>query len=147
MVDYAAHLDADRLSPGRLNGIAERLFHEGACSALAIALNDATGWPIVAVTETDNINGGRIGMGSAMHWFVERPDGRLIDVLGAHTREEALEEFPADYEDEETGLAYARREDALEQYEASAAALIPLRTAALFVGAVLERAEESAESS
>lgn len=144
-MSYADHLDPTRLTPGLLNPIAENIFYQGACSALAIALHDATGWPIVGVSESDNVHDGRLGLGSCMHFLVERPDGKLIDVLGAHDPEEVLDSFPAEYEDEESALGYARREDVVEQYEESAASRISLRAAARFVDAVLERARPAME--
>lgn len=41
---------ASNLTPGVLDGHALRAFTHGACGALAIALHDATGWPIFTWT-------------------------------------------------------------------------------------------------
>jgi hypothetical protein len=51
----SVHIDPDLLTPGLLDGTAQHAFTTGACSALAIALHDATGWPIVAITDHHNV--------------------------------------------------------------------------------------------
>jgi hypothetical protein len=50
--------------------VVRREYVSGTCAAFAIALHDATGWPIVA------INGG-------LHVATRRPDGVLVDFVGA----------------------------------------------------------------
>lgn len=136
------HLQPHRLTPGVRDGAARTAFFHGACAALAIALHDETGWPIVAVTDHDNEYDGRMGMGgSAMHWLVRRPDGALIDFDGAHTPEEILEAYHDEADDGIAALATTTREDALERYEAQGAE-IPVSLARKFVAGVLRQAEQ-----
>lgn len=134
------HLDPTRLTPGVLDGDAVVAFRFGACGALAIALHDATGWPIVAITDHDNVFDGHLGMGSAMHWAVLRLDGKVIDVDGAHDPDELVAEYHAAADDGQAALARARRRDALEWYYEGGGKQIPLSLAATFVAAVLQRA-------
>lgn len=48
------HLSEDRLTPGVIDGAAEHAFSYGACAALAYALHEATGWPIIGITDSHN---------------------------------------------------------------------------------------------
>ena len=50
------------LTPGQINANAINIFRYGGCSALAIALYDATGWPLLAVTDAHNVHDGRAGV-------------------------------------------------------------------------------------
>jgi hypothetical protein len=54
-------------------------FTHGACFLLAKAVRDAAGWPPAAMWD---------GFGPAGHMFNVMPDGRLLDIEGAHTRNE-----------------------------------------------------------
>ena len=49
------NLDSSLLTPGVLDEYASRIFKYGACGALAIAIHDQTGWPIVAITDHHNV--------------------------------------------------------------------------------------------
>ena len=134
---------ADDLTPGVLDGYASRAFKHGACGALAIAIHDATGWPIVAITDAHNVHGGRAGGGSAMHWTVMRPDGKLVDVNGAHDPDDMVEEYNAEADDETAAMGVSTRADAVEWYVEAQGEPIPLTLAATFVDAVLEKARDS----
>ncbi|WP_331725964.1 hypothetical protein [Streptomyces sp. NBC_00470] len=82
------------VTPGHLNDAAREAFTEGQCHALALALNEATGWPITAILTADSCRQDdplcnradddhcacRIG-----HLVVTRPDGTHLDITGAHT--------------------------------------------------------------
>ncbi len=114
-------LDPRRLTPGILDGAAEHAFLYGACGALALALHQETGWPIVAITDGHNVfsasewmgwrdpdapvigpaEAPRAGGGSALHWCVFRPDGKLVDVDGAHDPEDLVDRYAADADDGE----------------------------------------------
>lgn len=151
-MSYRSHLDPQRLTPGELDGPALNIFKQGACGALAIAIHDATGWPIVAITDAHNVEDGRAGGGSALHWAVRRPDGRLVDIDGAHDPDELTEEYHGEAdEDEDTGEPRAAwgvstRADCWEWYGEAQGAPIPVDLAAKFVDAVLKKAEASPES-
>ena len=153
-------MSAFDLTPGILDGSAERAFTRGACVLLAVAVADATGWPLVKVTDAHNVfapgtatdrcgsgpelraQPGDAGSGSAMHWMVRRPDGRLVDVDGAHDPLEVIERYNPEADDEEAALGFASREDAIEESEVKGTA-IGLRLASTFVAPVLERAARS----
>ena len=61
----------------------------GDCVALALALHERTGWPIVQVVgERDGRQGFHVG--------VRMPDGRVLDGEGAHGREAWLAAYAAD---------------------------------------------------
>jgi len=67
----------------------EVAFTRGHCHALAVALHEATGWPIYEayydghLPDPDEAGG---------HFAVKCPDGRIVDVMGAYTEDE--EAFP-----------------------------------------------------
>ena len=153
-------LDPKDLTPGKLDGWAERAFTYGACAALAIAIHDAKGWALVKMTDSHNVsrrlpNGRYLDMegqpeevravvveaggGSALHWMVLRPDGRLVDVDGSHDPAEALADFEGDADNGEGALGTASREDAVEEYIDGQGEPISIKLAATFVKAVLAR--------
>lgn len=59
-------------------------FTEGDCHILAIEISKRTGWPVMSV--------------DGLHACVQMPDGRLLDVRGAHTPEEMAEMWSVDPE-------------------------------------------------
>ncbi|WP_436493407.1 hypothetical protein [Actinokineospora sp. HUAS TT18] len=63
----------------------EELFEFGHCNALALALHERTGWPIVGLVGQRH--------GEANHYLVRRPDGLLVDVRGARTEAEVLAQW------------------------------------------------------
>ncbi len=69
------------VTPGVLDERAFAAFTEGQCHALALALNEQTGWTIVGVEDEEL---------DIMHFCVRMPDGRLFDVAGAFEPEEYL---------------------------------------------------------
>ncbi|MCG8920294.1 hypothetical protein L6E12_31445 [Actinokineospora sp. PR83] len=78
----------DELLPDELlpEGFAcvEDVFDYGYCGALALALHERTGWPIVGLRGRD---------GYASHYLVRRPDGRLVDGHGARTEVAVMEQW------------------------------------------------------
>lgn len=64
---------------GKLDPAALLAFLGGHCHSLALALHERTGWPLVAF---DN------GRGECVHVCVQRPDGQIVDITGAHSPEE-----------------------------------------------------------
>jgi hypothetical protein len=135
--------DPTKLTPGVLDGYAQRAFKYGACGALAIAIHDSTGWPIYAVTDSHNVfEDGQAGGGSALHWVVRRPDGALIDVDGVHTADELADEYSGEADDGEAAVGRSSRADAWEWYGESQGEPVPVSVAAGFVDVVLRQAEE-----
>lgn len=70
------------LTLGVLDEVARFAYTHGQCHALAAALAEVTGWPVLVHT---------IGRGASRyddrfveHCLVETPDGEWVDVLGAH---------------------------------------------------------------
>lgn len=130
-------LHTDGLEAGVLDGSAKHVFTQGACVALAIALHDATGWPLVAITDHHNVFGGRMGSGSALHWTACRPDGKLVDIDGTHEPDALRTEYDAYADDGKAALGIASRDDAMEWYEAQGVP-VSLKLAATFVAPLLE---------
>lgn len=142
-VTQMSTLDPRNLTPGVLDGYAKHAFKIGACGALAIAIHDATGWPIVAITDAHNVfEDGKAGGGSALHWTVRRPDGKLIDIDGAHDADDLIEEYRWEADDDEAAAGESTRADCIEWYVEAQGEPIPIRLAATFVEAVLAQAAE-----
>lgn len=129
--------DPALLTPGVLDGYAKRAFKYGGCGALAIALHDATRWPIVAITDAHNVYDGRAGGGSALHWTVQRPDGKLIDIDGAHDSDDLVAEYAGDADDGAAAAGLSTRADVWEWYVEAQGEPIPLSIAKSFVDVVL----------
>lgn len=134
-------LNPANLTPGVLDGYALRAFKYGACGALAIAIHDATGWPIVAITDHHNVfEDGTAGGGSALHWTVRRPDKKLIDVDGAHDQDDLVEQYHDEADDHQAAAGRSTRADVVEWYIENQGEPIPVSLAGTFVDAVLEKA-------
>jgi hypothetical protein len=136
------NLDPARLTPGVLDGSALHAFKTGACGALAIALHEVTGWPIVAITDSHNVHNGKAGGGSALHWAVKRPDGKIVDVDGAHSPEDLVAEYHDDADEGLAAIGVSSRADVVEWYVESQGEPIPVKLAYAFVDAVLLKAGE-----
>lgn len=129
---------SDHLTPGVIDGAAEYVFTTGGCGAIAIALHDATGWPIVAITDHHNVHAGRAGGGSAMHWTVRHPSGMLLDVDGLHDASDLVDRYDGDADDGRAAWGTSSRADA-EEWWNEAGRKVSIELAATFVDAVLER--------
>ena len=57
-------------------------FTTGACSLLAEAVHDVTGWELACFWD---------GFRACGHAFVKMPDGRYLDITGVHTHQEMLD--------------------------------------------------------
>jgi len=132
----------DNLTPGVIDGYARRAFKYGGCGGLAIALHDAMGWPIMAVTDSHNIYGEMAGGGSALHWAVLHPCGELLDIDGLHSPEDLIAEYEGDADNGEAGVGRSTRADAWEWYGESQGEPIPISLAATFVPATLALADQ-----
>jgi hypothetical protein len=134
--------DPDTLTPGLIDGYARRAFSYGACGAFAIVLHDATGWPIVAITDAHNVYDGMAGGGSALHWTVRMPDGLLLDINGSHREDELVAEYDGDADDGKACAGIATRESAFEWYVEAQGEPISLELAATFVPAMLANVQQ-----
>lgn len=133
------HPLATRLTPGVIDGAAEYVFTTGGCGALAIALHDATGWPIYAITDHHNVHSGKAGGGSAIHWTVQHPSGRLLDIDGLHDASELVERYHGEADDGMAACGRSSRADA-EEWWTEAGRKISLELAATYVQGVLAKA-------
>jgi len=133
----------DGLTPGVIDGHAERVFTQGGCGALAIALHDGMGWPIVAITDAHNVHDGRAGGGSALHWGVQHPSLLFIDVDGMHDMDEITRSYDGDADEGKAAWGLSTRADA-EEWWNEAGRKVSLATAALFVEPVVDRFHEQA---
>jgi hypothetical protein len=83
------HAPNDRLhlvEKGRLDARAVLAFTNGHCHSLALALNVATGWPIVGLyRERDE----------CLHMVVQGDTDQLIDIGGARTADEVMRDAPS----------------------------------------------------
>lgn len=124
--------------PGVLDHAARDAFGRGACGALALALHEKTGWPLIAVTDSHNVAEGRAGGGSALHYAVRTPEGLLLDVDGLHSTESLIERFSADADEGEAAAGVTTVADIREWYVEAQGEPIPISLARTFVAAVLE---------
>ena len=67
-----------------IDAAAVRAFTGGQCHALAMALAERTGWPVIAALDDD---------GDSNHFFVTTPDGRALDITGCHDMDEFCDEW------------------------------------------------------
>lgn len=107
----------------------DNLYQCGGCRALAIALHDLTGWPLVVVSdydEHDPLDDEQRARGliaparmspAALHALVLHPDGSLIDSRGANDPAGVVEAYDGAAEYGEAVLRYAARADLLEEHE------------------------------
>lgn len=131
------------LTPGKINPIAEHLFLQGACGALALALHERLGWPIYAVTDAHNVfEDGRAGGGSALHWVVRHPQGDFVDISGLRDKDSLIEDYEDEADDAEAAIGLSTAADVTEWYIECQGAPVSIRMASEFVEPLLERIEE-----
>lgn len=105
------------LTPGVVDNSAKRIFTQGGCGALAIALHDITGWPIVAITDHHNVEDGRAGLGSALHWAVRHPSGLLLDINGYQIGRKLVRGYDDKADDGKAAIGITSREHAEEWWQ------------------------------
>lgn len=116
------------LTPGTITPAAVEAFTRGACAGLAIALHDHTGWPLIEVGHCD---------GLPLHFMVRHPDGRLIDIEGAHTDTDVYSEWEYDADDFNPTLTETARDVVMTCYLVDCGEPVPIDLASTFVPAVL----------
>lgn len=142
-----ASINADNLTPGVIDGYAKHAFKYGACGALAIALHRHTGWPIVAITDHHNVyENHQAGGGSALHWAVQTPGGKLLDIDGLHDPEELTEEYHGDADDGIAAWGISSEADAHEWYVLNQGEPIPISVAGSYITPLLETYGQPAAS-
>lgn len=118
-----------QLTPGTITPAAVEAFSHAACAGLAVALHDATAWPLIEVGHCD---------GLPLHFMVRRPDGRLVDVRGAHTDTDIRDEYEYDADDGVVTLTAAARQDVLDCYMTDCGEPVPMDLVHTFAPAVLD---------
>ncbi|MFE2832197.1 hypothetical protein ACFXI6_14285 [Streptomyces mirabilis] len=114
------------LTPGVITPAAFEAFTRGACAGLAIALHDATGWPIIEIGHCD---------GLPLHFMVRHPDGRLVDIRGVHSDADVCDEWEFEA-DEGVSLGEAARADVMHCYRYDCGEPVPMDLVRTFVPAV-----------
>lgn len=160
-------MSAYDITPGVLDASAERAFTYGACCGLAVALHDATGWPLIKVTDADSVypsgddedaldglvgrpaaergrltNVAGVGVGG-LHWLVAHPSGKLLDVDGLHDVDDVLDRYDGEGDERSQGevaLGVSGRADAIDEYVDAKGEPVALAVCATFVPSVLARA-------
>lgn len=117
-----------QLTPCRITPAAVEAFTRGACAGLAVALHDATGWPIVEVGHCD---------GLPLHFMVRHPDGRLLDIRGLHTDDAVCDEWEFDADDGVVALTRVARGAVVDCYRVDCGEPVPMDLVRTFVPAVL----------
>jgi hypothetical protein len=138
-----SYLSEDRLTPGVIDGAAEHAFSYGACAALAYALHDVTGWPIIGITDSHNVHGKTLGGGSSLHWGVEHPAGKFLDINGLRDLDEVAENYSADADEGEAAWGRGTRADIEEWYIEAQGEPISITLARTFVDPLLDRLNPS----
>lgn len=84
------------VQPGLLDHEAVHCFTNGQCHALALAIHQRTGWPLVQAgwNEADYPD----------HWLVRHPSGQLLDIVGLQSEEEVCERWGKVWEGSVTAL-------------------------------------------
>lgn len=90
-----------KVTAGVIDDNARHAFTHGACGALAVAIHDTTGWPIIAVGKCDGLD---------MHYAVRRPDGLLVDIEGAHSDDDMRDAYALWADDDVTLTPISRAE-------------------------------------
>jgi hypothetical protein len=138
-----SYLQPDHLTPGVIDGAAEHAFSTGACAALAYVMNEATGWKIIGITDSHNVFDGTLGGGSSLHWGVMRPDGKFIDIDGAHDVDDIVDRYHGEADDEEAAWGVGTRSDIHEWYVENQGEPISFQLARTFIDPLLERIKEA----
>lgn len=122
-----------QLTPGSITPAAIEAFTRGACAGLAIALHDATGWPIIEVGHCD---------GLPLHFMVRYPDGRLLDVRGLHSGSDVRDEWEYDADNGIVALTETTRDAVMDCYLIDCGEIVPMDLVRTFVPAVVALARE-----
>ena len=107
---------------------ARHAFTRGGCGALAVAIHDLTGWPIIAAGHCD---------GLVMHYLVRNPAGQLVDINGAHSDDDVCDEYEFHADNGVVTLAEASAEDAWAWWRDEELEPIPADVVRSFAVAVL----------
>lgn len=118
-----------QLTPGVITPQAVDAFVRDACPGLALAVHDETGWPLIEVGHCD---------GLPIRVMVRRPDGRLLDIRGAHAIDDVADEFEFDADGGVVTFTEVARDAVWACYREECGEPVPLEIARTFVPAVLD---------
>lgn len=117
-----------KVRPGVIDEHAMEAFKHGACGGLAIALHDATGWPIIAVGACDGLD---------MHYMVRTPAGQLLDIEGLRVDDDVTTEYEFDADDGIVTLTETTRENVWAWYHGEECEPVPMDVVRTIASAVL----------
>lgn len=140
-----------RLHAGVLDDSARRAFQLGQCHALSIALHERTGWPIEVVvarrSRRDRIDWDSMLANACerfsvlstrwVHTMVRRPDGLLVDVMGAWDETAVLRRWSVPRTTDAVRLVPVSTEALISLSRHGSGVEADLDAARSFVGAVL----------
>lgn len=138
-----SHLSEERLTPGVIDGAAQHAFSQGACAALCYALHEATGWPIIGITDACNVYDGTLGGGSSLHWGVLHPSGQFLDIDGLRDINDVVAAYDADADDGEAVWGMGCKADIEEWYVEAQGEPISINLARSYVEPLLDRLNPS----
>jgi len=88
------------ITPGVRDQEAIRYYLRGNCALLAIEIHRAAGWPLIMISsEASKDSPHHYNDSRMVHVLTRRPDGRLVDIGGAHTDQQALGDWQGTYPD------------------------------------------------
>lgn len=116
------------LTPGVITPAAVEAFTRGACAGLAIALHDATGWPIIEIGHCDEL---------PLHFMARHPDGRLADIRGLHSDSDVRDEWEFDADNGIVTLTEIARDAVVDCYLVDCGEPVPMDLVRTFVPAVV----------
>lgn len=114
--------------PGVIDEHAIQAFKYGACGGLAIAIHDATGWPLIAVGACDGLD---------MHYMARTPAGSLLDIEGLHADDDVIAEYEFDADDGIVTLTETTRETVWAWYHGEECEPVPMDIVRTIANAVL----------
>lgn len=98
------------ITPGLLDEVAMEVYKNGQCLALALALHDQTGWPLILLVQGKKRSLQKVSMDDLIHALVRAPDGVYVDIYGDN-EPEILEEEATDLRGPHTWLEITSRRE------------------------------------
>jgi hypothetical protein len=98
------------IEPGLLDEVALEAYKNGQCLALALAIHDQTGWPLMLLVQGKKQSLQKVKMDDFIHALVRAPDGSYVDIYG-NNDPEALEEEATDLHGRHTWLEIIERSE------------------------------------
>ena len=104
--------------PGVLDDEADWVYTNGQCLALAVAMSEKTGWPVVLTRDDlDDTDANGEPFYGLRHAFVQAPDGTLLDIRGEQGSIEDVLDGDEPLGEGATPLTFTDPHDALAHYD------------------------------